>query len=307
MLVFGILGGLGAASFQTLGYVALRSYLAAGGTPGAMWARSQIWMLAAGIPLALLLWRSPAAGWPALLFPLATTVGGYLGAQWLLFSALRGVPASRLAPLLGMKIPFLAVLALMLDQTTIGAWRWTAVGMAAVAAIAIQFSGIRLRAWQFLAVIGCAAGYAISDVSVVFLTEGIAFADPAAADGERPDIGVIMWGLGLVYTVCGVVVAPLLPRATRADDRGWLTCLPYAVAWLAAMGSLFCAIAWLGVVPAVILQALRGPLSVIVGQMVARRGHHHLETPLDWRGALRQILAASLMVAATALWVWAGG
>lgn len=296
MLVLGILCGLAAAAGQAVTYLLSRRYLAAGHSPGRLWVCSQLWMALFTAPLIPLLWRVPDAGWTGVSLPLVGALAGVGTAQAFFYLTVRHVAASRVAPLMGIKILFVALLALAFDLTVIGPQQWLGVGLALVAALAIQRSAQPVSMAGLLGVVATCLAFAVSDISI---TELMLRVEPTKSFAS------ILFCIALVYTLGAVVTLAVLPvvRPTRAAMRD---ALPYALMWLVSMMALFAAIGWAGVVLAIILQALRGPLSIVFGFLVARAGHHHLEAPTDGAGLRRQLLAAALMVAATVVYVTGG-
>lgn len=294
MFVVGIVCGLAAAVFQAVTYLLSRRYLAAGRGPLQLWVAAQLWMGLLTLPL-LLLWRTPAAGWPRTLLPLGVALGGYLAAQAFFFRTVRVVPASRVAPLMGIKVLFLAGLVVALGQESLGPWQWAGVLLAVLAAVAVQRAAEPVPVAGLLGVLGTTVSFAIADVAIKDLLTVLSGADKTLA--------ALLFALALKYVLSLVPALALLPRAriSRADAAA---ALPYAVAWLLSMLVLFAAFNWAGVVLAVILQALRGPFAILLGAAVASRGHAHLEVAIGRASLVRQLLAAALMVVATACYVW---
>jgi uncharacterized membrane protein len=293
VLVIGIGCGLLTALCQAVTYLLSRRYIAAQRRPLQLWVASQLWMSLMALPL-LLLWREPTAGWMRTALPLGGALVAYLTAQAFFYKTVRLVPASRVAPLMGIKILFLAGLVLALNLETINAWQWAGIAMAVLAAVAVQRAAQPVPLAGLLGVVATTMAFAVSDVSI---TDLLRCMDPDKSFSST------MFAMAIIYVLGLGPALVMLPKAglTKADV---MAALPYAIMWLASMVVLFAAINWAGVVLAIILQGLRGPFSILLGYGVAKRGHAHLENPIDRAGLVRQLMAAALMVGATALYVW---
>ena len=70
------------------------------------------------------------------------------------------------------------------------------------------------------------------------------------------------------------------------------------------MVSLYACIGSVGVVLSTILQSTRGVMSVVIGATLAHLGWHDLESRVDRIMLIKRLLAAVLMTAAIAAYVW---
>lgn len=307
-LALGVACGLAAACSSTVSYLVSRQYgivQRSQGRRGAgfrLLVLSHVLMAAVCIPVAWAMW--PAADPPGRLFawPLVMSVGFYLLGQAALFAALRRVEASRIAPLLGLKIVMLAVIVSLAPGRRLDARQWLAVALSAAAAAMLQAGGGRVPLHSFGFVLACCLCFALSDIGIVGLIDGL----QAGVVESGGTIGRLHAGglaLALNYGLCGALVAPMaigLSRSTRAD---WTAAGRYAAAWLGSMVGLYCCFGLVGVVFGNILQSTRGVMSVALGVVLANRGWHELEQPVDRATLLRRFAAALLMTAAIALYV----
>lgn len=296
ILVTGIILGFLCAIAHSLCYIFTRQFLVAGG-------RSTLQLLNIGhiymgvISLALLplCWREPEMGWENLLWPLLAAAGFYFLAQCFFFLTIKFAPASRISPLLGVKIIFLAVFATIFTGEELGFMQWLAVGLCLSAALVLSRSGSdKLPMRILLACLLTTCFYASSDIGIRRMLTAIS---------AEPSFGAATFALCLNYLLCAIPAsAGQLLKFSRGNRADWRDALPFSLSWYAAMVFLFGAIAFLGVVPAIIIQSTRGPLSIGLGLLIARLGHHHLEQRIIRADAVRYLAAALLMCASIALY-----
>lgn len=243
-----------------------------------------------------LLWRVPLCPWGAVLWPLGACTAFYFAGQACLFQAMRLVEPSRVASLLGLKIPLVALLVMLAGGAVIGARQWAAIGLVLVAANLLRVNRgqaavpVRGLAW----VGGACCGYALSDFHILRLIRCFdAGGSPQAAG----------FCVALSYALAGLVALVFLGRVRPAPPAAWRQALPFAVAWYFSMLALFATFALVGTVLGVILQATRGVFAVVLGALVAHWGHVALEEAVPPAVRLRQAAAALLMLGAIALYV----
>ena len=307
-LGLGVVSGLAAAFFSAVSYLVSRHYglgqRAMGRKSAALrlLAVSHLLMAAVCIPLAWAAW--PASPPPVRLFalPLALSVGLYLLGQSSLFAALKRVEASRMAPLLGLKIVMLAVIVSFVLGHVLDTRQWLAVALSVAAAVMLQAGRGAVPAGAFGFVLSCCLCFAISDIFILRLIDGLqAGAMTSSVVLSRLHAGGL--AMALTYGVCGLLFVPLvvaLRPYTRAD---WVAAAQYASAWLLSMVGLYCCFGLVGVVFGNILQSTRGVMSVAIGAALAHLGWHELEQRVDRVTLLRRLAAALLMTAAIALYV----
>lgn len=230
----------------------------------------------------------------------------YLGANTMLFFALRRTEASRIAPLLGFKVVLLALVTQFILSETLVAQQWVAVVLATVAAVMLGSSGGRLPITVALLALGACAGFVGSDVFIsemwpAWLPAGVA--EEAATESQR--VRASMTGMTLVYIWCGLIAFALLPIAKPWKKEHWQGSAPYAGFWLVSMVCLFSTFALVGIVLGNILQATRGLMSIFIGVAVVKLGHHHIESHAPMKVIVQRCIAAALMVGAIALYVTA--
>ena len=308
-LALGIVAGLAAAAASAVSYLVARHH--GGRTGGAgvrLLAPAHALMGAFSLPLTWLLWPDavpPVRGW---LPPLLLSAGCYLVGQACVYAALLRMPASRLAPLLGLKVVVLAVIVSCLPGEPLVARQWCAVGLAVVAALILQRepTGARPAAAGGFAIVlvGCLF-YAVSDLGILGLID--AFHSPCAQC--CPPIGRLHAGglaMAVTYVFCGAIALPFVPRLRLRAAGDWVAPVQYAAAWLGGMAALYTCFGTVGLVFGNILQSTRGIMAVVAGAALAHLGWHDLEERVDQATLLRRLAAAALMTAAIALYVFAG-
>ena len=305
-LWIGIVTGLMAAFFSALSYLVSRHHVlshpelrGAEGGPRLI-VQAHVLMGLVCIPACLLLW--PHAGGPAVFsclppaFLCATT---YLIGQGCFFTALREVPASRLSPLLGLKIAMLAGIVSLFIGPPLDGRQWTAVVLSVVAALSLQRGDDRLPARALGLILAACLCFAIADLAIVTLIGRLVGtgADPMG----RFRAGIL--AMVITYVACGVLLLPAAPRMWPRTSGGWTPSLQYSLVWLAAMITLYACLGQVGAVFGNILQSTRGVMSVVIGAALAQAGCHDLEERVDRATLLKRIAAAMLMTAAIAIWV----
>ncbi|MFM8891453.1 MAG: DMT family transporter [Planctomycetia bacterium] len=307
-LVPGVLAGLTAAFFSALSYLISRHHSLhqrAAGRKGAtlrLLALAHTLMGAACLPLTLWLWPADSPAAAGFILPLAASVVLYLLGQSALFSALKRVEASRIAPLLGLKIVMLALIVTVVLGEPLDRRQWLAVGLCVAAAFVLQAGHGAVPPAALGFVVASCLCFAGADLGIISLIEALE-AGVAAAGGELGRIHAGGLALTLTYAACGLLFLPLLMRLGRLDRADWMASCRYATAWMAAMAGLYCCFGLVGVVLGNILQSTRGMMSVALGMVLAHRGWHELEQKVDRATLVRRIASAALMTAAIAIYV----
>jgi drug/metabolite transporter (DMT)-like permease len=213
----------------------------------------------------------------------------YIAGQTFLLLALRKAEASRLAPLLGLKVFILAAISVAALGAVLRPAQWLAVGMSVAAALLLSRVGGPLSPASIGGALGACAGYSLSDIHVQLLVDHLRHLGLLRAT---------LLGVACTYLLCAAAaLAAFLahPRYTRTQ---WLDAAPYALSWFAAMVFLFACFGTIGVVFGNIVQSSRGLISIGLGAVIARLGMLHLETRAGPGLLARRIGAALLMTAA---------
>ncbi len=305
MFLLGLLAGLLTALGHSLSYLATRWFTESRGRPTTRLLALSYTMMGVLAVVALpLVWPDGLpAGW-RWLWPLPLAVACFALGQTCLLTALRRVDASRVAPLLGLKIAMLAIVASAMGSP-LGALQWAGVALAVASAWLLNDIGGRLplRATA-LVVLACLA-YAACDTCIVLLIDGAQDAHAGPGSGLGP-LHASVLAVCCVYACTGAIAAALLPRYGSRDPAAWRDALPFTAAWTGAMLTLYATFALVGLVLTAILQSTRGVISIALGTALALRGHHHLEAKAAPGVVPRRVAAALLMTAAVALYVLGG-
>lgn len=307
-LSLGILAGFATAFFSALSYLISRHHgTKDGGGSLRLLVFAHALMGIACLPLAWALRPDPMPSAAAWLPPLIGSSITYLGGQAAVFAALKRIDASQLAPLLGLKIVVIALLATAVLGQPLAGRQWLAVAIS-VAAVAMlhrsrppsQPSAPWLVLGMVVAICLC---FAVSDLFIVGLidaVQGSSEASPriAAATTERLRAGG--FAMAATYVLCGLIALPFVGRVARGRSGGWTAAAQYAAAWLASMAGLYICFGLVGPVFGNILQSTRGIMAVGLGALLAAMGWHDLEQPVDRQTLVRRVIAAVMMTAAIA-------
>ena len=248
-------------------------------------------------------WDAAAVGAAAV--PLAVAFGCFLVAQAALFTALRRVEASTVAPLLSVKIVALAALSWGIEgraPTPLGAG---AVLLAVAGAALVAGVGRPPDRRSLGLILLAVAAYAGCDMGIVRAIAQMTGQEADAADR----LAAAMRCMGAMYAALGLLAVALLPTVLRRRPAGaaspWPGAAAYAACWAGAMATLFSAFSLLPVVLVAILQSTRSLWSVLLGGWLGRIGLGHLETA-HGNGVLAVRLGgATALVLAVGLYAWA--
>ncbi len=305
-LIFGIAAGLTAAFFSSVSYLVSRHH----GTRERHASRRLLIfahvLMGLTCGIAALITYSPTIlfsgiwHWTIWL-PCVVSTGTYLFGTSAVFRVLTRNDASRLSPLLGLKIIALGLIVSLVFSQTLSIEQWAAVMLCAVAAILLQQGGSGLPV-QSLILLSCGCiCFAIADLGIVEMINAI----QNNLSMSRFSAGCL--ALLLTYVFIGLIVLPLTlfeyGRQPSPTSRDWRAAVEYSGAWLLAMFGLYACIGCVGVILSTILQSTRGIMSVILGAVVSGQGWHDLESRVDGHVLVRRLIAAVCMTAAVALYV----
>jgi uncharacterized membrane protein len=291
----GIALGLGAGLLQAASYLGSRRFLTAEGTtPTQLFGLGHVQMGMATLVALPFLLPPQFPEHPSWLYYLLGSSLFYLCGQWLIFNALQHSDSSQVAPLLGFKIPILALFSSLLLGQGITPLGWLAVALCTTAGLLVSpprgLPNLRVLA---LVGLGC-LGYCGSDLCIPRLVHSL---EPVSEHASP-------LALCLTYSFCSLVgLAVCIQRRVLTDLRRHRYALPYSVAWLLAMLCLFACFAQIGVVAGNILQSIRGILSVLLGMLISRAGLLHLENLNDKRIFRLRLAGAVLMTGAIVLYI----
>ena len=240
--------------------------------------------------------------------PLAVSFGCFLVAQAGLFTALKRVEASTVAPLLSAKIVALAALSWALEGRPVTPLSGLAILLAMGGAAVVGGAGKRPDARSLGILAFTVAAYAGCDMGIVRAIDSMTAAEPSGAESLTAAIRC----MGVLYAALGLLAVALLPRVLRAPGGAgagagprWAGAASYAACWALAMATLFSAFSLLPVVLVAILQSTRSLWSVLLGGWLGRLGFGHLETNHGAGVLGLRVAGAAALVAAVGLYAWA--
>ena len=217
--------------------------------------------------------------------------GFYIIGQIGLFAALGNSDSSRVAPLLGLKIPCVAVLAIVLMDHTLEPLQWCAVILSVAAAFLLNRIGGNLPKRVVGGVVFAVAMFACSDIFIVRLINTMGTGFPAAAHA-----------VCVSYIMCGLMSAASMPWVGTRNPAAWRATGPYAAAWLPSMFLFYASLAICKPVLGNIVIAHRGLFAIALGSILAWLGHEHLEQKAPVSVVIRRTIAAILMINAVVLY-----
>lgn len=292
----GILLGFAAALLQSLSYIAsgafVRTYHRAS---LALLTRGYVIMGAVSVVALPFAW--PDGDMPAFrdyAVPMVLCTVFCLLGQAGMFLTLKTTEASRVSPLLSLKILMLAVVSIALGIESYTPVQWAGIALSLTAAFLLARAGRAVPLRGYLWLVFTCASYATSDyyigVQFPIFRQHLSFV--------RASVVITL----LSYVTGGVFGVLALPFAGHFPRRVWTHyALPFALTWLGAMMCLFACFGLIGLVYGNIVQSTRGLVSIGIGYLLARAGHAHIEERVSRVTMLRRAAAGILMLLAVAL------
>jgi drug/metabolite transporter (DMT)-like permease len=295
----GIAAGLASGALNAVAFLISRHHATT--SPGGgqrMLVLAHVVMGVVCLPLLWLLWPPAGVGVAECLPPLAGSIGCYLASQAALLASLKQADASRVVPLLGLKIVMLALLVTFLLRTPLDARQWFAVSASVVAAAVLQGRRDPVPAAVVALMLAACLGFAAADLLIVRLIDAVHAAAPTRSR---------LWASGLAlaatYVSCGLLALPFVAATGPRRAGEWRAATWYGAVWLGGMAALYACFGLLGPVFGNVLQSSRGVLAVVFGAALAHLGWHELEQRVDRATLVRRVAAALLMTAAIAVYV----
>jgi drug/metabolite transporter (DMT)-like permease len=295
MLITGIVLGLFAGLTQSVSYIFSRMFVTRRRSgPMQLLVLGHVIMGAISALILPFLWSDKVPAFSAYGWPMAACAGFYLLGQLAFFAALSRSDASRLSPLLALKIVFLACLSAFFLKQELAYVQWLGVFLSVVAAFLLNYTGGRLPWLSLITVLAACLFYSLSDLNIKI------FVDRLAGMGT---LHAIFLGVSLCYLLCGLIGLVFLPWVGGWSKENLRYAAPFALSWLIAMFFLFASFALVGVVFGNILQSTRGVFSILIGAGLAKMGMEHLEQKTSRAVFVRRLAAAVLMCLAILLYV----
>jgi drug/metabolite transporter (DMT)-like permease len=228
------------------------------------------------------------------ILPLLATTFFYLSGQFMLFLALKSMDSSRVAPLLGLKIPILALFSVFFFRETLSVQAVVAVLVCTAGALAISPPTSMPRLGELGLILLTCSAYCLSDISIPKLVNGL---------NPEPTVWHIVFGVCLSYGLAGLVgvVVSLRVGAFRVE-RGLGRALPYAACWFAGILCLFGCFTLIGPIFGNMLQSTRGIMTVVLAPLVMKATGLTIDRMSGWAVFVRRVLAAAVMTGAIILY-----
>ncbi len=246
----------------------------------------------------LFVWRPGfEVGFVGRLPALFGTVFAFWMAQCAVFTAQRLVDGSQLVPLLGLKLPMLALLNGLIYREHFNVLQLLAIAMTVAAAFVLNNAGKRIPFKSFCALlVGCLC-YGLSDI---FLRIEVQQIHEQVTQSQALASAQCTF---LAYIISGIIGACLVPFLKGARvPKAPVHSIPYAVCWLTSIVFITLCFARLGTVNGSIVQASRGIMSVLMAPILVVFGMTWLETRTNFWIYLRRLIAAAMMIGAIAFY-----
>lgn len=313
-MIWGIFLGLMGATVQSGSYLFSKQFVANKGTPLQLLTGAHIIMSVWALLTLVILcpWITlPAIGtW---IFPLLATTLTYLAGQFFFFKTLKYADASRISPLLILKIVTVTFFLAFWRGEHYSMMQWSAVGLCILSALFSGGTGGVLPRKAILFLLLTCLCWGVSDISVKALIDVL-------SGGEKQLLSAFM-ATGLSYLFLGLLAILLFrwvpgfrfpgKRALEFYHNGVPTVLgrhvrrsiPFGGCWYLSILCLFGCFGLLGPVFANIIQSTRGMISILMGAFLSRNGGSGIETQVSRRVLICRILAALMMIGAVALFM----
>lgn len=293
-LTMGVVLGLFAAFWQACSYFGSRHFL--------LYTRSSsrvLLGLAHGwmgifalvlLPFAYVRVRSGLLPVESYALPLLMTTGSYLSGQFLLFLSLKRMDSSRVAPLLGLKIPILALISVLFFHTSLSFSAVVALLVCTAGALAISPPLSLPRMGELALILLTCTMYCVSDIHIPILVRGLSYSTT---------IWHIVFGVCLSYILAGGVGLIVAWRvgAFRVE-RGWRRSFPYAFFWFAGILCLFGCFTIVGPLFGNMLQSTRGVMAVVLAPLIMKTTGLKIDRMTGWCVFALRLAAATVMTAA---------
>jgi len=297
----GILCGLASALSQCIAYLYSKKYIHRNGTPLQLLLASHLVIgVGAGLCLGgLLLIRDlpPFADyWLVLAAVCLTNIFG----QWCFFLAISKTEASRLAPLLGLKIVVIAFFGVLFMQQYLFPLQWIAIALCVSGAMLSNWSGKSIPLaglWWLLAAV---LGYSLTDINIKLLIDSIEHV-------TGKDISAVFIAASLTYFCLGVFSLVIIMVTRTVKPPQLKPALPFAGWWFGTMLLLFACFSLIGPLLGNIVQSTRGIMAVVLGAALAGLGWTKYEEKLPRRVLFGRLAAALLITAAIIMFILAKG
>ena len=291
-LALGILSGLLTAFMQSFSYLGGRRFLARYGNARQLLIASLVICGAAAWILAIFFLDTTKIFSWKMLGLLIMSNGGFVAGQWGFFNAQKHIESSRIASLLGLKVLVVMFLSIVMLRAQFTLWQYTAIVLAAFAAMLMNWSKGRLELGGMGFLLMALVGYAFSDMGIQMVVAYLECSSPIAGG---------LSGYVLTYGTMGIG-ALLLMKPLKVSWKMVAGALPQGVCWTISMWGLYVCFGLIGAAFGNVIQASRGVVSLVLGIVLSYFAIDGLEQKQSWQVWLRKALAAILMFGAIVLY-----
>lgn len=293
-MLFGILIGLLSAVFQSSSYLVSRVTISKlKVSPPPLMIVAHVWIGLFNLIMISFVWPDRLPPLSEFWWPVVGCSGFYLIGQAFLFVALKRTDASRVSPLLGLKVLLLAIFSVAFLGTELSPLQWIAALLAALAAAMLNRSGGSLDRKTLGLILLTCIGYALSDLHIRGLLDAFDYLDLL----QRA-----VFTSAMCHVLCGSVSLVISLILFRKNKKLWYGSFPFAITWFVSIPLLFACFALIGVIYGNIVQSTRGIVSIGLGSIVAAAGYEYVEKKISRGVLIRRAVAAILMFAAIGLY-----
>lgn len=291
-MFIGILFGIMTACFQASAYFFSRHFLARHGSPLMLLVASQL--ILGLISLAVFPLTTPfeVLHW-SLAGPLLLCTLCFIAGQICFFQALRRIESSRIASLTGLKVLLVPVFLYLFFGYHYNSGQIVALSLTLPAAALMNYQkGGKFQLDGIGYLLLAVTFYAWSDIGVRMLVVAIGLPSTLHAALIATNLNNLLVALLMIP---GAVMLKLKWQTVRDSFY-------YALCWGGGILCFFVCFGYLGAAFGNVVQALRGPISLAAGLLLAHLGHAHLETKAPRAVWIRRGIAAAMMFGAIALY-----
>lgn len=214
----------------------------------------------------------------------------YCFGQYFLIKILNETEASKISPLLILKVPLIVLFTILFYDGHYRPGQWVAIGLTLIAAFMLNKISHSISIKSFIFLLLTITGYCWSDINIKITMNLLS---------SIPLIQRQFFVASFSYVFTATLMIPLFWFTKTGTIKQWKDSIPFAVFWLGAMIFLFGSIAQIGAVYANIIQSSRGLFSIILASIIVKMGYHHYETKHSLTVTLKRIFVACLLILAT--------
>ena len=216
----------------------------------------------------------------------------YFLAQSCLFMILKSTNASKIAPLLALKIVVLVLISMFFMKESYTFGQWCAFCMVIGSAFLLNKVSGGIGGKNLILIGIACTGYALSDIFIKRTVDHFNY---------MGDFLGIIFTTSLCYTFLGTTVLIAVPFTKKFTRQQFVDAIPFSCTWLFAMVFLFSSFGIIGAVYGNIVQSSRGVISILIGTIIASLGYVHLESKTNKTVLIKRTCAALLITLAIIL------